>query len=159
MKFAALLMGLVDVHALGLETGQGLLLTESFYWNLNDRTRAFTERIRPRNGGRPVGMVPAGCYGATVHYLKAVADMGAAAAKADGAAAVARMKAMPTDDDAFGKNRIREDGRNLCPVYLFEVKTPQESSGPWDYYKVAATTPGEEAFRPLAEGGCPLVRS
>jgi branched-chain amino acid transport system substrate-binding protein len=159
MKFAALLMGLVDVHALGLETGQGLLLTESFYWNLNDRTRAFTDRIRPRNGGRPVGMVPAGCYGATVHYLKAVAEMGAAAAKADGAAAVARMKAMPTDDDAFGKCRIREDGRNLCPVHLFEVKTPQESSGPWDYYKVVATTPGEEAFRPMAEGGCPLVRS
>jgi branched-chain amino acid transport system substrate-binding protein len=159
MKFAALLMGLVDVHALGLESGQGLLLTESFYWDLNDRTRAFTARIRPKNGDKPVGMVPAGCYGATLHYLKAVADMGAAAAKADGAAAVARMKAMPTDDDAFGPGSIRVDGRALHPVYLFEVKTPAESKGPWDYYKVAATTPGDQAFRPLGEGGCPLVHS
>ena len=159
MKFAALLMGLVDVHALGLETGQGLLLTESFYWDLNDRTRAFTARVRPNNGGRPPAMVQAGCYGAAVHYLKAVADLGAERAKASGLEAVQRMKAMPTDDDAFGQGRIREDGRKLHPVYLFEVKSPQDSRGAWDYYKVAATTPGEEAFRPLAEGGCPLVRS
>jgi branched-chain amino acid transport system substrate-binding protein len=159
MKFAALLMGLIDVHALGLESGQGLLLTESFYWDLNDRTRAFTARVKPKNQDRPAGMVPAGCYGATLHYLKAVADMGAAAAKASGAEAVARMKAMPTDDDAFGPGSIRADGRKLHPVYLFEVKKPAESRAPWDYYKVVATTPGEEAFRPLAEGGCPLVRS
>ena len=159
MKFAALLMGLVDVHALGLETGQGLLLTESFYWDLNDRTRALTARVRRANQDRPPAMVQAGCYGAALHYLKAVADMGVAAAKADGRAAVARMKAMPTDDDAFGPGRIREDGRKLHPVFLFEVKAPAESRGAWDYYKVAATTPGEDAFRPLAEGGCPLVRS
>ena len=159
MKFAALLMGLVDVHALGLETGQGLLLTESFYWDLNDRTRALTTRVRRANQDRPPAMVQAGCYGAALHYLKAVADMGVAAAKADGRAAVARMKAMPTDDDAFGPGRIREDGRKLHPVFLFEVKAPSESRGAWDYYKVAATTPGEEAFRPLAEGGCSLVRS
>ena len=159
MKLAALLMGVVDVHALGLEAAQGLLLTESFYWDLNDRTRALTQRVRAQNQNRPPVMVQAGCYGATLHYLKAVADLGAAAAKADGRAAVARMKAMPTDDDAFGPGRIREDGRKLHPVFLFEVKSPAESRGPWDYYKVAATTPGEEAFRPLNEGGCPLVRS
>jgi branched-chain amino acid transport system substrate-binding protein len=159
MKLAALLMGLVDVHALGLEAGQGLLLTESFYWDLNDRTRRLTERVRAQNQNRPPAMVQAGCYGATLHYLKAVADMGVAAAKADGRAAVARMKAMPTDDDAFGPGRIREDGRKIHPVFLFEVKSPAESRGPWDYYKVAATTPGEEAFRPLNEGGCQLVRS
>ncbi len=159
MKFAALLMGLVDVHALGLETGQGLLLTESFYWDLNERTRALTQRVRQANQNRPPVMVQAGCYGAALHYLKAVADMGAAAAKADGRAAVARMKAMPTDDDAFGPGRIREDGRKLHPVFLCEVKTPAESRGAWDYYKIAATTPAEEAFRPLNEGGCALVRS
>jgi branched-chain amino acid transport system substrate-binding protein len=159
MKLAALLMGLVDVHALGLESGQGLLLTESFYWDLNDRTRALTARVRQANQNRPPAMVQAGCYGAALHYLKAAADMGVAAAKADGRAAVARMKAMPTDDDAFGPGRIREDGRKLHPVFLFEVKSPAESRGAWDYYKVAATTPGEDAFRPLNEGGCSLVRS
>jgi branched-chain amino acid transport system substrate-binding protein len=159
MKFAALLMGVMDIHALGLESAQGLLLTESFYWNLNDRTRALTQRTRAANQNRPPAMVPAGCYGAALHYLKAVADMGAAAAKADGRAAVARMKAMPTDDDAFGPGRIREDGRKLHPVFLFQVKTPAESSAPFDYYKIAATTPAEDAFRPMAEGGCPLVRS
>jgi branched-chain amino acid transport system substrate-binding protein len=159
MKFAALLMGVMDIHALGLDSAQGLLLTESFYWDLNDRTRALTQRVRQANQNRPPAMVPAGCYGATLHYLKAVADMGAAAAKADGRAAVARMKAMPTDDDAFGPGRIREDGRKIHPVFLFEVKSPAESRGPYDYYKVAATTPAEEAFRPVNEGGCSLVRS
>ncbi len=159
MKLAALLMGVMDIHALGLESAQGLLLTESFYWDLNDRTRALTQRTRAANQNRPPAMVPAGCYGATLHYLKAVADMGAAAAKADGRAAVARMKAMPTDDDAFGPGRIREDGRKIHPVFLFEVKSPAESRAPYDYYKVAATTPAEDAFRPMNEGGCSLVRS
>jgi branched-chain amino acid transport system substrate-binding protein len=159
MKIAALLMGVVDVKSLGLESGQGLLLTESFYWDLNDRTRALTQRVRAKNQDRPPAMVPAGCYGAVLHYLKAVADMGVAAAKADGVAAVNRMKAMPCDDDAFGPGHIRPDGRKIHPAYLFEVKAPAESRNPWDLYKVAATTPGEEAFRPLAEGGCPLVRS
>ncbi len=104
-------------------------------------------------------MDQAGCYAAALHYLKAVADMGIGAAKADGGAAVARMKAMPTDDDAYGKGSIREDGRGLFPAYLFEVKTPAESKAPWDYYKLIATTPPNEACRPLAEGGCPLVHS
>jgi branched-chain amino acid transport system substrate-binding protein len=159
MKFAALLMGVVDIKSLGLDAGQGLLLTESFYWDLNDRTRALTHRVRAKNEGRPPAMVPAGCYGAVLHYLKAVAEMGVAAAKASGVDAVNRMKAMPCDDDAFGPGHIRPDGRKIHPGYLFQVKTPSESRDPWDLYKVVATTPGEEAFRPLAEGGCPLVRS
>jgi branched-chain amino acid transport system substrate-binding protein len=160
VKLAGLLVFISDVHSLGLQTAQGLVITETFYWDLNDRTRAFTARIVPNmpNGLRP-GMGQAGCYGAVVHYLKAVADMGVAAAKASGADAVARMKAMPCDDDAFGAGSIRPDGRKLHPAYLLEVKSPQESRGPWDYYKLLATTPGEEAFRPLAEGGCALVRS
>jgi branched-chain amino acid transport system substrate-binding protein len=159
MRLAALLMGVVDVKSLGLDSGQGLLLTESFYWDLNDRTRALTERVRAKNQDRPPAMVPAGCYGAVLHYLKAVVDMGVAAAKANGVEAVNRMKAMPCDDDAFGTGTIRADGRKIHPGYLFEVKSPGESRNPWDLYKVAATTPGEEAFRPLAEGNCPLVRS
>jgi len=149
----------IDVKSLGLESGQGLLLTESFYWDLNDRTRALTQRTRGKNGDRPPAMVPAGCYGAVLHYLKAVADMGVPAAKASGVDAVTRMKALPCDDDAFGPGHIRPDGRKIHPGYLFEVKTPAESRNPWDLYKVVATTPGEEAFRPLSEGGCPLVRS
>ena len=102
-------------------------------------------------------MGQAGCYGVTLHYLKAVADLGVAAAKASGAAAVARMKAMPCDDDAFGPGTIRADGRKLHPAYLLEVKAPSESKGPWDYYKVLQTVPGEQAFRPMADGGCPLI--
>jgi branched-chain amino acid transport system substrate-binding protein len=158
-KLAALLMFLNDVHGLGLATAQGLTCTETFYWDLNDRTRAFTNRVRPKTPDNLPCMNQAGNYSATLHYLKAVKDMGAAAAKASGADAVARMKAMPTDDDAFGQGRIREDGRKLHPAYLFEVKKPEESKGPWDYYKLLQTTPAEEAFRPLGEGGCPLVRS
>ncbi|MFL5337250.1 MAG: ABC transporter substrate-binding protein, partial [Geminicoccaceae bacterium] len=159
VKLAALLMFLSDVHALGLEAAQGLVLTESFYWDLNDRTRAFTKRVLPKLNGTYPNMNSAANYSATLHYLKAVADMGVEAAKASGVDVVNRMKAMPTDDDAFGPGRIREDGRKLCPSYLFEVKMPSESKAPWDYYKLLQTTPAEEAFRPLAEGRCPLVKS
>ncbi|MDN3564057.1 ABC transporter substrate-binding protein [Paeniroseomonas aquatica] len=159
MKLAALLMGVVDIKSLGLESGQGLLLTEAFYWDLNERTRALTQRVRAKNQDRPPAMVPAGCYGAVLHYLKAVADMGVAAARASGVDAVGRMKAMPCDDDAFGPGTIRADGRKIHPGYLFEVKAPGASTNPWDLYKLVATTPGDEAFRPLAEGQCPLVRS
>jgi branched-chain amino acid transport system substrate-binding protein len=147
------------VPDLGLESAQGLLLTETFYWDLNDRTRAFTNRIRPRRPSEIPDSEGAGDYAATLHYLKAVADLGVAAAKADGAAVVARMKAMPTDDDCFGKGRIREDGRTLHPAYLFQVKTQAESTNAWDVLKLVATTPAEQAFRPLSEGGCPLVKS
>ena len=160
MKVAALLMFISDVHGLGLQTAQGLVLTESFYWNLNERTRAFNDRMKATFPDARPGMDQAGCYGAVAHYLKTVAAMGGAvAAKADGKAVVARMKAMPTDDDAFGKGSIREDGRGLFPSYLFQVKTPAESKGPWDYYNLVATTPASEAWRPLAEGGCPLIHS
>jgi branched-chain amino acid transport system substrate-binding protein len=159
MKLAALLMFISDVHGLGLPTAKGLVLTESFYWDLNDRTRAFSKRLAEMAPDVRAGMDQAGCYGATMHYLKTVAALGAAAAKADGRAAVAHMKANPTDDDAFGHGSIREDGRGLFPSYLFQVKTPAESKGPWDYYKLVATTPPGEAWRPLSEGGCPMVHS
>ena len=157
MKIASLLMYLSDVHALGLEVSQGLNLTESFYWDLNDRTRAFTKRVLPKTPNNWPSMSHAGCYSATLHYLKTVMDMGAAEAKKDGAATVARMKKMPVEDDCFGKTTIREDGRNLTTAYLFEVKKPSESKGPWDYYSLIATTPGEQAYRPLSEGHCGFI--
>ena len=159
MKIAALLMFIPDVHALTLEVAQGLVLTSSFYWDLDDRTRAFSDRLAKRAPGVRAAMGQAGAYAAALHFLKVAADMGAAQAKQDGAATVARMKAMPTDDDAFGKGTIRGDGLHLNPAYLFEVKTPAESKGPWDYYKKLATTPAEDAFRPLDKGGCPLVKT
>jgi branched-chain amino acid transport system substrate-binding protein len=159
MKVAALLMFINDVHALGLDVAGGLNLTESFYWDLNDRTRAFTNRVKDKTPKNYPNMVHAGCYSATLHYLKTVHDMGAAEAKKDGVATVNRMKAMPVDDDCFGQTKIREDGRNLTPAYLFEVKKPSESKGPWDYYKQVIHTSGEEAYRPLADGHCSLVKA
>ncbi|MGI4810641.1 MAG: ABC transporter substrate-binding protein [Janthinobacterium lividum] len=158
MKIAAMLFYNSNVHALGLDTAQGLLLTESFYWDLNDRTRAFMNRIKSKTPNQWPNMVQAGDYASTLHYLKAVKDMGVAAAKADGRAAVARMKAMPTDDDCFGVGKIREDGRKIEPSYLFQVKSPAESTSSWDGLKLVATTPAEEAFRPMSEGGCSLVK-
>jgi branched-chain amino acid transport system substrate-binding protein len=157
-KLGGLLVFLSDVHALGLDISQGLVVTESFYWDLNDKTRAFSERYKPKAPSKRPTMVQAGCYAGTLHYLKTVQDMGLAAAKADGAATVARMKAIPTEDDCFGKGSIRIDGRKIHPSYLFEVKQPAESKYPWDYYKLVATTPADEAFRPLKDGGCPLVK-
>jgi branched-chain amino acid transport system substrate-binding protein len=159
MKIAALLMFINDVHALGLDTAGGLNLTESFYWDLNEKTRAFTKRVLPKTPTNYPNMDHAGNYSATLHYLKTVADMGAAEAKKDGVATINRMKAMPVEDDCFGKTRIREDGRNLVPSFLFEVKQPSESKGPWDYYKLVASTPGDEAFRPLADGHCPFIKA
>ena len=158
IKIAALLMFITDVHAIGLEVAQGLVLTESFYWNLNDRSRAFTKRILPKTPTNYPNMQHAGCYSGTLHYLKAVADLGAAAAKADGRAGVERMKAMPVDDDCFGATTIRVDGRVLVTANLFEVKKPSESNREWDVYKLLVSTPGEKAFRPLAEGQCPFVK-
>jgi branched-chain amino acid transport system substrate-binding protein len=160
-RVAGLLVFVNDVHSLGLQTAGGSVLTETFYWDLNDRTRALTQRVLANGspGGNRPSMGHAGCYGATLHYLKTVADMGVAAAKADGRAVIERMKAMPTDDDAFGAGTIRPDGRKLHPAYLFQVKTPQESRGAWDYYTLLQTTPAEEAFRPIAQGNCALVRT
>ena len=159
MKVAAMLMYNSNVHAIGLPTAQGLLLTESYYWDLNDRTRKFQDRIKPKTPNQWPNMVQAGCYAATLHYLKAVSDLGIAAAKASGRDAVARMKAMPTDDDCFGQGSIRADGRKIHPSYLFQAKSPAESSGPWDGLKLVATTPADEAFRPISEGGCALLKS
>jgi len=153
-RVAGLLMGITDVHALGLAAAQGLTLTEAFYWNTNDATREFTRRFAPRHRGFHPNAIHAGVYAAILHYLKAVEAL---KGDADGAAIVARMKAVPTDDPLFGKGTIRADGRKIHPIQLVEVKTPAESKGAWDYYKVVATIPAEEAFRPLAEGGCPLV--
>jgi branched-chain amino acid transport system substrate-binding protein len=158
MRIATLLMVITDVHAIGLDVAHGLTLTESVYWDLNDRTRAFTKRVLPLLANAYPNMNNAGNYSATLHYLKTVAAMGPAAARADGRAVIARMKATPVDDDAFGVSRIREDGRNLVTAYLFEVKSPAESRGGWDYYRLLATTPGADAFRPLAEGHCPFVK-
>ncbi len=158
MNLAALIAYSTDVHSMGLEIAQGLRLSETYYWDLNERTRSFQNRIKDKVTLWP-NMSQAGNYSCTLHYLKAVTAMGPSAAKADGAATVARMKAMPTDDDCFGPGRIREDGRKIHPVYLFEVKKPSESRHEWDVYKLVATTAAEEAWRPLAEDGCPLLKS
>jgi branched-chain amino acid transport system substrate-binding protein len=158
MSVAALVAYTQDVRSIGLELAQGLKLSESYYWDLNDRTRSFQNRIKDKVSLWP-NMAQAGNYSCTLHYLKAVQAIGAAAAKADGAATVAQMKRMPTDDDCFGPGRIREDGRKIHPAYLFEVKKPSESKQSWDLYKLIGTTPAEEAFRPLSEGACPLVKA
>jgi branched-chain amino acid transport system substrate-binding protein len=159
MKIAALLFYNSNVHALGQEMSRGMVMTESFYWDLNDRTRAFTKRlVSSQKPKQYPNMVQAGCYGVTLHYLKAVASLGAAAAKADGRAAVARMKELQTDDDAFGAGRIRADGRTLHPSYLLEAKAPGQNKGEWDLLNVVATTSPEDAFRPESEGGCSLVK-
>ena len=159
MKIASMLFYNSNVHALGLETAQGLLLTESYYWDLNERTRAFMSRIKDKTPNQWPNMVQAGCYASVLHYLKAVKSLGVAAAKADGRAVVATMKAMPTDDDCFGQGVIRPDGRKIHPSYLFQAKSPSESKGGWDGLKLVATTPAEQAFRPMAEGGCAMVKS
>ena len=159
MKVAALLLGINDVKAIGLGAAQGLYLTESFYWDLNDRTRAWSRRVLPKTPNHMPSMAPAGCYAATMHYLKAVAELGPDRAKANGAAVVAHMKATSVEDDCFGNYTIRADGRALVPAHLFQVKTPQESRSPWDLYKLVATMPGEQAFRPLDQGGCAFIRS
>jgi branched-chain amino acid transport system substrate-binding protein len=159
MKIAALVTLLGDIHGAGLETMQSLLFTNSFYWDYNDRTRAFTQRVLPRMGGAYPGMVHAGCYGVTMHYLRAVAAMGPEAAKKSGSATVAQMKSMPTDDDAFGPGSIRADGRAVLPAYLLQVKKPGESKKPWDYCKVLSALAPAETVRPLAEVGCPFVKA
>src|SRR5881409_524361 len=153
-QFAGLLVFLTDVHALGLEKAQGLLLTESFYWDLNERTRAFSTKFAERHRQAKPTMAQAGVYSAVLHYLKAVEAL----KSDDGPKVIAKMKELPTDDPVFGKGMVRADGRKIHPVYLFEVKKPSESKGPWDYYKVRATVPAEQAFRPMDQGHCPLVK-
>src|SRR3954462_12774022 len=156
-KLAGLLLFITDVHLLGLKVAQGLTFTETFYWDLNDGTRAFSKRFseRMKNKAMP-SMVQAGVYSGLIHYFKALEALGGN--PHDGAKVVAKMKEMPTDDPLFGKGTIRADGRKIHPAYLFEVKKPEESKGPWDYYKLVGTTAGEQAFRPLAESACALVK-
>jgi len=154
-KLLALIMGQNNVRALGLPAAQGTLLIVPFYWDMNEATRAFAHRFAARH---PKGLMPndmhAGVYASVQHYLKAVAKVGGAS---DGRAVVAAMKAMPTDDVLFGKGTIRIDGRKIHPMYLFQVKAPAESKGPWDFYKLVSTIPADQAFRPLKDGGCPLA--
>jgi branched-chain amino acid transport system substrate-binding protein len=153
-SLAGLLVFVSDVAALGLPTAQGLVLTETFYWDLNDGTRAWTKRWQQERPGKWPNMAHAGNYASTLHYLKAVAALKSAD---DGAKVVAKMKELPTDDPLFGKGTIRADGRKLHPAYLFEVKKPAESKYPGDLYRLRATIPADEAFRPLKDGNCPLV--
>ena len=159
MKVAALLMYIQDVHGLGLEAAQGLFLTESFYWDMNDRTRAFTKRWQTVEPGVVPNMTNVGNYAGALHFLKAVKALGGADKASDGAAVIAQMKAMPIQDDVYGTAKIREDGMALIPSFLFQVKKPSESKGPWDYYKLVQETPADKAWKPLSEGGCPLVKS
>jgi branched-chain amino acid transport system substrate-binding protein len=154
--FAALLFYIADVNAVGLKLAQGLVLTETFYWDMNDGTRAWAKRWQVERPGKFPNMNQAGVYAATLHYLKAVAALKSAA---DGKAVVAKMKDMPTDDPLFGKGMVRIDGRTIHPAYLFEVKSPEESKYPGDVYKLRVTVPADEAFRPLKDGNCPLVTS
>ncbi|MCM3562657.1 MAG: ABC transporter substrate-binding protein [Hydrogenophaga sp.] len=153
-NLAGMLMFIADVHSLGLNTAQGLIFTETFYWDLNDQTRAWSKKFAERNGGKYPTMVQAGVYASVLHYLKAVE----AAKTDDGLKVVEQMKKMPTDDPLFGKGTIRQDGRKIHPAYLVEVKKPSESKGPYDYYKIRATIPADQAFRPLNQGECPLVK-
>jgi len=153
-NLAGLLVFLTDIHALGLPTAQGLIFTSTFYWDSNDQTRAFAKRFAALDKGIHPTMIHAGVYSAVTHYLKAVEAL----KSDDGTKVIAKMKETPTDDPLFGKGSIRVDGRKIHPAYLVEVKKPSESKGPWDYYKVRATIPADQAFRPLQDGGCSLVK-
>ena len=153
-NLAGLLVFITDVHALGLDKAQGLIMTETFYWDMNDRTRAFAKKFSERNRQIHPTMIHAGVYSAVLHYLKAVEALKAD----DGTKIIAKMKETPTDDPLFGKGTIRPDGRKVHPAYLFEVKKPAESKGAWDYYKLRTTIPAEQAFRPVDQGECPLVK-
>ncbi len=158
-RLATLQCLMPQIHGVGIEAAQGLYNTESFYWDLNDGTRAWSDRWSAQNERNRPSMIHAGCYSGVVHYLRAVAAIGVAAAKADGAAVVAQMKRMDASGPLFGPGRIREDGRKIHDMHLFRVKTPSTSSGPWDLYDLVSTTPGEQAFRPLATGSCPLIHA
>jgi branched-chain amino acid transport system substrate-binding protein len=153
-KLAGLLIFITDIHALGLKTAQGLIFTDPWYWDQNDANRAFAKEYFAAHGRMPSYTV-VGVYSAVFHYLRAVEALGS---HADGKAVVAKMKELPTEDKLMGKGSVRIDGRKIHPMYLFEVKKPDESKGPWDYYKQLATIPAEEAWRPLDQGECPLVR-
>jgi branched-chain amino acid transport system substrate-binding protein len=155
-KLAGMLMFITDVNALGLNVAQGLNFTETFYWDMNDQTRAFTKRFNERFKKSPPTMVQAGVYSSLIHYFKALESLGGN--PHDGRVVVAKMKELPTDDPLFGKGSIRADGRKIHPAYLFEVKKPSESKYPWDYYRLIATIPADEAWLPLEKSVCPMVK-
>ncbi|MGY3446212.1 MULTISPECIES: ABC transporter substrate-binding protein [unclassified Bradyrhizobium] len=155
-RLAGMLLFITDINALGLNVAQGLNFTETFYWDMNEQTRAFTKRFMERFKKNPPTMVQAGVYSSLIHYFKALDALGGN--PHDGRAVVAKMKEMPTDDPLFGKGSIRVDGRKIHPAYLFEVKKPSESKYPWDYYKLVATIPADEAWLPLEKSVCPLVK-
>jgi len=152
-NLAAIVMFISDVHSLGLKLAQGLIITEAYYWDLNDRTRAFGKRFFERMKRMPT-MNQAATYSATLHYLKAVQTAGTKETRP----VMAKMRATPVRDAFTDNGILREDGRMVHSMFLFEVKKPEESKGPWDYYKVLAEVPGDQAFSPLNEGGCPLVK-
>jgi branched-chain amino acid transport system substrate-binding protein len=153
-NLAGMLVFISDVHGLGLDKAQGLIFTESWYWDLNDASRAWTKRFVTQNGGKYPTMVHAGVYAGVLHYLKAIE----AAKTDDGTKVVAKMKELATEDPLFGKGRVRQDGRKVHQAYLVEVKKPAESKAPYDYYRIRATIPADQAFRPEKEGGCSLVK-
>ncbi|WP_342730641.1 ABC transporter substrate-binding protein [Bradyrhizobium sp. B117] len=156
-KLAALLLFLTDVKAIGLETAQGLNFTETFYWDMDDKTRAFSKRFSEKmKNNAPPTMVQAGVYAGVRHYLKALEALGGN--PHDGVKVVEKMKSMPTEDDLFGKGEIQPNGRTIHNAYLFEVKKPSESKGPWDFYKLVGTVPGDQAFTPLSESKCALLK-
>ncbi|WP_439375053.1 ABC transporter substrate-binding protein [Bradyrhizobium sp. PMVTL-01] len=156
-KLAALLLFLTDVKAIGLETAQGLNFTETFYWDMDDKTRAFSKRFSGKmKNNAPPTMVQAGVYAGVRHYLKALEALGGN--PHDGVKVVEKMKSMPTEDDLFGKGEIQPNGRTIHNAYLFEVKKPSESKGPWDFYKLVGTVSGDQAFTPLAESKCALLK-
>ena len=156
-KLAALLLFITDVKAIGLETAQGLNFTETFYWDMNDQTRAFSKKFAARmKNGAPPTMVQAGVYSGLIHYFKALEALGGN--PHDGIKVVDKMKSIPTDDPLFGKGEIEPNGRTIHSAYLFEVKKPSESKGPWDLYKLVGTVPGDQAFTPLDKSSCPLLK-
>lgn len=158
IKMVSLAAQTTDIHGLGLESAQGLINTQPYYWDLNERTRAFNKRVLPKTPSNYPSMTHAGAYSVTLHYLKACSSLGMDKSKASGRVVVDQMKRLPTDDDCFGVGYVREDGRKIHPTYLLEAKKPVDSRYPWDYQRVLTTIPAEESFRPLTDGGCPFIR-
>ena len=159
VKLAGLLVFISDVHALGLQTAQGIVVSNTFYWDRDDRTRAFTKRFLPKTPNNYPSDLHAACYTAVTHYMKGVVAMGPAKAQASGLDMINWMKATPTEDDCFGQAAIRPDGRFITPGLLFRAKTPAQSKMPWDVFEVVSTTPADKAFRPMSEGGCSLIHT
>ena len=158
-RVAALLCFIPQIHAMGLKDAKGLLTSEAFYWDLNDQTRAFSARYAPQLGGAMPCTIQVACYSGVMHYLKAVAALGVDAAKANGAAVVAKMKEIPTDDVVFGKGRLRADGRKIHDMHLFEVKAPAQSSRPWDTTSLSGQLPARKRSGRSPMASCPMIKA